>query len=287
MLMEESAPMLRISSLRKHTTLAVCALSLSLSIVAVPAAVADVQTPRAAVNTAAPAAINSTEDVVQWMTYYYLHPQPDLLVPALQYADANGLIEKGQAPLTAFVSRVFAQNPARIAGWTKELESLSPQGKPLLWSALWWSNTVEGKQSLEELMKTLTEKQAGEVLQQMAHPATPIEQLEVKTPEVLDELWGAYSATGDEKYVNRLISVLPWQYDHSADYMRMTIGSAARWSLTSNAQQHPAVLKICLKARDAQPQLKGILDKIITDATKGTGAAGPSTNQTGQSSHSL
>src|SRR6185437_9409080 len=240
MLMEESAPMLRISSLRQRTTLAITAVALSFSIVGVPAAVADVQAARAVVNTAAPAAINSTQDVIQWMTYYYLHPQPDLLVPAIEYADSNGLIEKGQAPLTAFVSRVFAQNPSRIAGWTKQLESLSPQGKPMLWSALWWSNTVEGKQSLEELMKSLTDKQATEVLQQMAHPATPIEQLDVKTAEVLDELWGAFSATGDEKYVNRLISVLPWQYDHGTDYMRMTIGSAARWSLTSNAQQHPA-----------------------------------------------
>jgi hypothetical protein len=269
-------------SLRERLGIGCCALMLAGAAIAGPlveSASAQGARPQPTVNTAAPASITSSDDLVQWMTYYYLHPQPDLLVPALLFADTSGMIDKGQAPLTAFVSRVFVQNPSRIAGWTEQLKALSSRSKPMLWSALWWSNTLEGKQSLEQLLTTLNEKQATVVLSQMAHPAQPMETMDIKTPEVLDELWGAFSATGDEKYVDRLITVLPWQYSANGDYMRMTIGSAARWSLTSNAQQHPAVMKACIRARDTQPQLKGIMEKIIADANKAaptqTGQSGP------------
>jgi hypothetical protein len=265
----------------RRVTCEVTALLLALSGLALCDLPAQAQAQKSAVNTAAPKSINSQDDVVQWMTYYYLHPQPDLLVPALTYADSTGLIEKGQAPLTAFVSRVFAQNPGRIHEWTDQLKGLSNRSKPMLWSALWWSSTVAGKESLESLMTTLSEKQATEVLSQMAHPAEPIDQMEIKSPEVLDELWGAFSATGDVKYVDRLITTLPWAANSNGDLNKMMIGSAARWSLTSNAQQHPIVLKEILKERDAQPELRGILSKVIADATK------PAAAKTGDAGSSL
>lgn len=258
------------SNLIRRSSCKLCALLLAVSGIATIDLSARAQAAHSAINTSAPAAINSQADVVQWMTYYYLHPQPDLLVPALQYADSTGLIEKGQAPLTAFVSRVFAQNPDRIKDWANDLKGLSNRSKPMLWSALWWSTTIPGKEALDSLMTTLTEKQKTEVISQMAHPAEPIEQMEIKSPEVLDELWGAFSATGDVKYVNRLMTVLPWAQNANGDLNRMMIGSAARWSLTSNAQQHPLVLKACIEARSTKPELKSLLDRVIADATKPT-----------------
>jgi hypothetical protein len=218
---------------------------------------------------AGPTSIQSAQDLIQWMTYYYMHPQPDLLVPALLYADANGLVQKGEAPLTAFVSRVFAQNPKRIGPWVDQLNTaLSPKSKPMLWSALWWSNTPEGKEQLNKLAQALPEKSQGLVLAQMVKPAVPIESMEMKSPEVLDELWGAFSATGDEKYVSRLMTALPWIYDPSGDFNKLSIGGAARWSLTSNAQQHPKVMKMCLKARETRPELRKALDQVLADAAK-------------------
>jgi hypothetical protein len=218
---------------------------------------------------AGPTSIQSPQDLIQWMTYYYMHPQPDLLAPALIYADANGLVEKGEAPLTAFVSRVFAQNPKRVGPWAEQLNAaLSPKSKPMLWSALWWSNTVEGKEQLNKLAQSLPAKSQDMILAQMAKPAVPIETMEMKSPEVLDELWGAFSATGDEKYVSRLMGALPWIYDPSGDFNKLSIGGAARWSLTSNAQQHPKVMKLCVKARETRPELRKALDQVLADAAK-------------------
>jgi hypothetical protein len=272
------------SSLKKLVATAFSFVAVSLTLMG--GAQAAPATAQAPANTAGPAAINSTEDLIQWMTYYYLHPQPDLLVPALKYADANGLVDKGQAPLTAFVSRVFAQNPQRINEWMGQLDGLSSTSKPMLWSALWWSNSLEGKKALDALLQTLNEKQASMVIAQMAKPAQPIEKMEINSPEVLDELWGAFSATGDEKYVQRLISVLPWATATDNDYNKLTIGAAARWSLTSNAQQHPLVLQVCMKAREQQPALRPMLDKVINDATKGgakqTGSSGATSGNSGK-----
>jgi hypothetical protein len=221
--------------------------------------------------TAGPASIQSAPDLVQWMTYYYMHPQPDLLVPALVFADSNGFVQKGEAPLTAFVSRVFAENPKRIQGWIGQLTpAMSAKSQPMLWSALWWSNTVEGKEVLNKLLVALPQKSQEYLLAQMAKPAEPIENMEIKSPEVLDELWGAFSATGDEKYVTRLMSALPWSYDPSGDFNRLSIGGAARWSLTSNAQQHPKVKALCLKARETHPELRKALDQVLAEPAKTT-----------------
>jgi hypothetical protein len=231
----------------------------------------------AGVDTSAPKSINAPEDLQRWMEFYYLHPQPELLVPALHFADSSGLVKQGEAPLTAFVSRIFAQNPKSIAGWTASLSDLSPASRPMLWSALWWSSTIEGKEQLNKLATSYPNpRDQDAVLSQMAKPSEPVDQMAMNRPEVLDELWGAFSATGDEKYINRLISTLPWLTDNGGDYIKLTIAGAAKWSLVSNARVHPKVLACVMQARQNQPALKRTLDAVIAEAQKA------STNQNQQ-----
>lgn len=249
-----------------HSTLLV---ALSLMLCGSPAALAEKVDP-----TAPPASVQSVQDLQQWMTYYYMHPTPNLLVPALLFADKEGLVQKGEAPLTAFVSRVFAQNPKQIENWVAQLApAMSSKSLPMLYSSLWWSNTLEGKEVLGKLVQSLPQKTQEYLLAQMAKPAEPIEQMEIKSPEVLDELWGAFSATGDDKYVLRLMSALPWSYDPSGDFTKLSIGGAARWSLSSNAIQHPKVRALCIKARETHPEWRKALDQVLAEANK------PSTNQ--------
>ena len=222
-------------------------------------------------STAGPQQIESPQDLVQWMTYYYMHPQPQLLVPAVLYADAHGLIDptKGEAPLTAFLSQVFAQNPKKIFAWCDQLSpAISKKGLPMLWSACWWSNTTEGKEALNKMISELPEKSQDLVRGQLAKAPEPIDQREVKNGAVLDELWGAFTATGDDKYVLRVMSTLPWTYDPAGDYNKLAIGGAARWSLTSNAQQHPKVKELVTRMRQTHPEWKKALDQVLADASK-------------------
>ena len=88
----------------------------------------------------------------------------------------------------------------------------------------------------------------------------------ISSPSFLDALWGSFFATGDDRYVQRLISALP-MLDTKGDVARMLIGGAAQWSLTSNAVQHPKVMEICEKELKTLPDdQKPTLEKIIESA---------------------
>lgn len=221
------------------------------------------------IDMSAPMGIANEHDLERWMTYYYLHPQPDLLVPAMMLADQKGLLQgEAQAPFTAFISQVMAQNPTRIPGWFQQLQVLKDKSKPAILTALWWSNTKEGKEQLAAVIKSLPEKSQAALQSQCAGNATPIDKMDITSPAVLDELWGAFCASGDEKYVNRLMTTLPWIEGTEKDYNKLMIGGAARWSLTSNVQQHPKVMKLVLRTRETQPALRKVLDQVLTGGKK-------------------
>lgn len=226
------------------------------------------------VDVRAPKSINNEQDLNQWLTYYYLHPQPDLVVPALLLAEKKGYMsgDNTGGPFMAFLSRVFAQNPKKVGAWLQQLDGIPAKDKPLLWTAVYWSHTEEGGKLLDGIAKTLPPKSQASLIEQIAKPPEPIEKVAITSPSVLDMLWGAFFATGDEKYIQRLASTLPWE-SQSKDLVKMQVAASARWSLTSNAEQHPKVLKICQALRDSQPDLRAALDPVIEKATRNLATA--------------
>jgi len=85
----------------------------------------------------------------------------------------------------------------------------------------------------------------------------------ISDPSVLDLLWGRFFGSGDERCVQRIISVLPWLQDRS-NATKMLVGGAAQWSLTSNAMQHQRVMEICRREVATQPdEIKMVLREII------------------------
>jgi tetratricopeptide (TPR) repeat protein len=81
-------------------------------------------------------------------------------------------------------------------------------------------------------------------------------------------LWGSFFATGDERYVKHIMSILPWFGQGNAE--KTLLAGTAQWSLTCNAYQHKRVLQICEKERINQPALKKALSEVIAKATKPT-----------------
>lgn len=213
--------------------------------------------------------INDVADLSRWMTYYYLHPQPELVVTAIKVADKNGLMEgDAVAPFQAFLSRVFAKNPEQISPWFTQLGTISDNSKSVILTAIWWANTAEGKKLLDNIAASLPEKPREQFKKQIDRPFQDPDKMAITSPDVLDVLWGCYSATGDEKYVKRLMSTLPWTDSQSKDLNKLLIASAASWSLTSNIEQHPAVKDICLSVQESDPALKPYLAKVFADVEK-------------------
>ncbi len=199
----------------------------------------------------------------RWMTYYYLHPQPDLLVAALLLADKQGLLQGDAAPpMQAFASRVMAQNPSKVRDWYLQLAPISNSSKTLVLTAMWWSNTKESKEVLDAIAANLPDKAKAEFHKQIDSSAQEIDKMEIESPDLLDMLWACFCATGDEKYVRRLASTLTWSKQGSKDLAKMMIASSARWSIISNIKQHPRVKEICEKiAKEAEfkPYMESVL----------------------------
>jgi hypothetical protein len=89
---------------------------------------------------------------------------------------------------------------------------------------------------------------------------------------VLDTLWGYYFATSDPKPIVRIISVLPWSKDH--DHVeKLTVGSAAKLTLASNAVRDSVLLGILKSEATRQPKpvvevLNDVIDAAETAQTE-------------------
>ena len=162
---------------------------------------------------------------------------------ALASADA-------ETPVVAFLGRVLAKNPAKIAVWMAALADLSDSDKKVLHKAIWLSDTDAGKAYLKD-------HGAEDLLKE---PVPDTLKKEIDSPSAIDVLWGHFFATGDEAPVRRIVSAFNYskyagamdRYEKSektADDKEQAyydaIFRAAVSSLSSNWQQHPRVKEIC------------------------------------------
>jgi hypothetical protein len=213
--------------------------------------------------------IKTDEDLGRWFTYYYLHPKPDLTPKAILFAEHAGLLDKpsSKAPFVAFFTQLFAHNPDKLHSWIVALAPLSQAHKEFIWTVLWYADTPEAKKQAALLLPQLSAEDRDRNQKYTGKPVA-IENWPISSPAVLDMLWSSFSATGDDRYVERIMTVLPWSSPTEHDVSKILIGGAAKWSLTANAVQHKRVLDLCMKDRDTQPQLKTILTEVIEKATK-------------------
>jgi len=70
-------------------------------------------------------------DIANWITYYYMHPQPDDIPARVREMAALSVFRKESAapPVVAFLAEVFRENPSRIAGWFESLRNTSPDAR--------------------------------------------------------------------------------------------------------------------------------------------------------------
>jgi len=190
----------------------------------------------------------------QWLSSYFRNPQPDRFVEEVRAMSSGGYFSKqsSQPPLIAFLGRVMAQNPGKIEGWMKALDDLPVSDRDVMYAALWFSGTEEGKRSLAARgIKDYDGKNPPVILT-----------MEIDSPTVIDMLWAWYFATGDEKAVRRVISAFnlsehegamerfksskKTQQDKQAAYQDLAFKSA-QWSLADNCSRFPEVKGICEK----------------------------------------
>ncbi|MDP2652655.1 MAG: hypothetical protein Q8Q08_01345 [Candidatus Omnitrophota bacterium] len=189
----------------------------------------------------------TSQEMADVVTYYYRDFQPDKLVKVL-----NVILAQDEAandpihfqPFAHFIATAARDNPDLL----KKLQDL------------------EARQS--GVSKTLVAQIIAQTLDfQSPDPSSPF---------FLDYLWGEFLASGSEAPVRKIISALDHQWpDKDAklsdeDVARALTHSAARWSLASNAQQHPLVKEIIQKvlSEPGSEALKGELEAVLKDSAE-------------------
>ncbi len=218
------------------------------------------------------ASFSSQEELGKWFTYFYLNPEPQRVPEALEYMSNNGWLDKKNSisPFFGFLSGIFSKYPNEVPTWINSLhlESESHYGVVVL--GLWYSSLPDSQQRTYDLIEKHSNlKPQFSYLYNgspMAITDIPLEQ----GTWVLDALWGNFMATGNPAPVVRIITTLPW-LDVKGDINKLSIGGAARWSLTSNAVQHRKVLEVCesevkLQATNVANKLTEVLEAAKNEA---------------------
>ena len=86
------------------------------------------------------------------------------------------------------------------------------------------------------------------------------------TPELIDVLWGYYLAGGDYEPIGRMIKLLPLANDHD-NVDNLTTGSAAKFTLASNAVRDTELLDMLKWSVKSQPEdVAAVLKDVIETA---------------------
>ena len=271
-------------ALRRATAALVAVLAVAIVLVAPAVAV-----PRPS------AALNSTDAILKWINAYRAKPEPEalpVLVRALSERQAFKDAETSGAYL-GFIAGVLGANPDRAAMLVANMLPIAPADHWVLVRAIAYSGLPNWKELLATFVDRMPTRRAmidkyldGKLptLDQIDYqPAKPGMLDKVKrvlkignggkkavaiapSPELIDVLWGSYLATGSDRPIIRIIKLLPLAKDKdSVDYL--TTGSAAKFTLASNAVRDLRLLAILKREVKNQPEaVVAVLNEVIETA---------------------
>jgi hypothetical protein len=209
------------------------------------------------------------EDVDQFVSHYYQKPEPGRVVPSLLFLAHETGLPGAEAPersgLVAFYGALFRQDEGLATSSTKDLAALAERSE-FLWQALWFAGTPGNRSLLETLGPPAgsPRREAWEDLRK-ANPPDPLT-MKVEDPGAIDVFWGSFFATGDPRFVLRVIGALALDpSEHDAQKIR--IRASAETSLVSNARRHEKVRETCKARLTKEPKaVRKVLEQIVARA---------------------
>lgn len=207
----------------------------------------------------------SDEQFSNWMTYYYLSPTPDSIYQAIKYF-CNSKLYNDRLTLSFmsfFVGALRDKDAFLKEIYDKMNQNSTVKEKIFFLDILWLINNDVSKKLIEEAnVRWSDESVQDKIERQNRSRPYDILTMPIISPQALDMLWATFFATGDEKVVQRIISVIHLSKDGKGQ--EILIGGAALWSLKSNAKQHKKVMDICRQEIGKQMGLtKSLLQEIV------------------------
>ena len=219
-----------------------------------------------------PESFERQKDLALWMTHYYEHRDPTLVIPAFKATFEYGVFDEFDDAamfVTYFLSSIFQQNQDKLEQWYIEADDLLLEEKYRLWTALAFPKYPGGQALLKRLQERSTPQIKETITVLLDSPDQDLLQEKVEHPSSLEALWGAFFATGDERYIQRIISFLAHPED-SENPDEANIAKAAKAHLIKDASRHQKILNICVKEQQRQAgKIKEVLEEIIKKAEEG------------------
>lgn len=188
-----------------------------------------------------PLNIATAKDAEDFTQTYYQVPRPEMIGTLIYVLHATALFNRTNAipPYIGFFSEVFAANPDRVPEWRTLIAKQAHPTKGVLERALSVS------------------KDGG------------VNAIDGRSAALNDMYWGAFFASGNAKYLNKLIEQLRF-IDERNNLELFLLGGVSKWSLASNAQSHAKVRAVLDAAQmTADRRTREILaDVLDTDPVR-------------------
>lgn len=200
-----------------------------------------------------------------WFRYYYFHKDNKDIVGAMEllFTGERQYSERKLSSLTAFFATIFQQHSDKAYGWINATRLNESEKRPLI-MALWYAGL--GQQA-RRLAKRGDWNEAA--LAKLAKSPPSLENLPIKEPTDLAMMWGAFKASGDTRYVMRVIDVLDRpETDNIDDLATPMIKGMAERTLKTHSRRYQSVRQIC-EAEMARRRgvTKTLLEDILSDDT--------------------
>jgi hypothetical protein len=240
-------------------------------------------------------ALNSTDAMLKWINAYRGKPEPEAL-PVL----VRGLseLQAFKDPETCgayvgFIAGVLGANPDRADALIDRMLAIQPADHWVLVRAIAYSGLPNWKVLLVKFDERMPARSGmiekyldgklptlDQIAYQHAKPGV-FDKIKAalkigsapKTvaaldpdPELIDVLWGMYLATGAYQPIGRIIKLLPLTNDKD-NVDNLTTGSAAKFTLASNAVRDLHLLAMLKRAVKGQPEdIAKVLNDVIDTA---------------------
>lgn len=192
----------------------------------------------------------TAQEFTVFLTYYYRHPQPELISRAIESLAPSNFLDRGNTSsdlfgqhrytCVGFFAEVFAANPNRVAGWKKIIERPGQDGTTRYW-----------------LRRALHLRRPKAIL--AFGPDRPSDISDIDEDFVF---WGAFFASGDPAYLRKLVDRL--DYLDEADYSLFDAGGEAMVLFAYNGPHHPLVRHTLEAVRkEVKPRTRQLIDDLL------------------------
>lgn len=199
-----------------------------------------------------------------WMDHYSETPRQTDFVTGVLELNHDGYFASANQRFVAigFLTQVFKQNPGEVNHWLQSaMPMLSDQGRRTLLASAWLARNPASYRYLHDLHSYSSGDQREVTEQMMSEETVPaVADIPVTSVHAMDLQWGAFLASGDERYIVNVFAAFGSN--------RPGLATQARYTLVQNAAANPRVLQICRDVLDRQPaSVRAEFQAALNEAT--------------------